>query len=119
MRPESPAYIWDAKRAAGLIEQFVSGHVLADYLRDPLLKSAVERQFEVIGEALNKLSRIDSDVAVRVPDLPRIVAFRNVLVHGYAAIDDEIVWEVATTRVSGLVETLDRLLDGVAGAEHG
>lgn len=73
MRPESPAYLWDARRAASLIQQFVSGHVLADYLRDPLLKSAVERQFEIIGEALNKLSRIDPEVAVRVPDLPSMV----------------------------------------------
>ncbi len=36
MRPESPAFIWDARRAAGLIQQFVSGHDLTDYLGDPL-----------------------------------------------------------------------------------
>lgn len=119
MRPESPAFMWDAQRAACLIQQFVSGHVLADYLRDPLLKSAVERQFEIIGEALNRLSRTDPDVAAEVQDLPRIVAFRNVLAHGYAVIDDEVVWEVATTKVSRLLETLDRLLDGVGGTEHG
>jgi uncharacterized protein with HEPN domain len=45
-----------------------------------------------------------------VPDLPRIVAFRNVLVHGHATIDDALVWEVATTRVHGLVDSLERLL---------
>ncbi len=113
MRPESPAFIWDARRAAGLIQQFVSGHDLTDYLGDPLLRSGVERQFEIIGESLNKLNRIDPDVAAVVPDLPKIVAFRNVLVHGYATIDSEIVWEVVSTRVSRLIDTLDRLLDGV------
>jgi uncharacterized protein with HEPN domain len=43
-------------------------------------------------------------------DLPRIVAFRNVLVHGYATIDDLLVWEVATTRIDPLIATLSRLL---------
>lgn len=119
MRPKSLAFIGDAQRAAGLIQQSVTGHVLADYLRDPLLKSAAERQFEIIGEALNGLSHTDPDVAVGVPHLPRIVAFRNVLTHGYAVIDDEIVGEAATTKVSGLVETLDGLLNDVAGSGHG
>lgn len=49
-------------------------------------------------------------------DLPRIVAFRNVLIHGYAAIDNEIVWAVATTRVNALIDALDRLLDDVDSA---
>lgn len=75
-----------------------------------MLKSAVERQFQVIGEALNRLSRVDLATADRVPDLPRIIAFRNVLVHGYATIDDALVWEVATTRVNALVASLDQLL---------
>lgn len=115
MRPESPAFLWDARRAAGFIQQFVAGHLLADYVGDVLLKSAVERQFEIIGEALNRLRRVDPEVAATVPDLSRIVAFRNVLVHGYAVIDDEIVWEAATTRLGGLVEVLDHLLDGIDG----
>jgi uncharacterized protein with HEPN domain len=68
-----------------------------------MLRSAVERQFEIIGESLNRLSRVDPLTAANVPDLPRIVAFRNVLVNGYAAIDDVLVWEVATTRIDSLM----------------
>lgn len=67
-----------------------------------MLRSAVERQFQIIGEALNRLSKVDPGTADRVPDLARIVAFRNVLVHGYAQIDDALVWEVASTRVPEL-----------------
>ncbi len=46
-----------------------------------------------------------------MPDLARIVAFRNVLVHGYAQIDDALVWEVASTRVPELTSVLAGLLD--------
>lgn len=76
-----------------------------------MLRSAVERQFQIIGEALNRLSKVDSGTAGRVPDLARIVAFRNVLVHGYAQIDDALVWDVASTRVPELTAVLAGLLD--------
>ncbi|WP_290514629.1 DUF86 domain-containing protein [Aeromicrobium sp.] len=65
----------------------------------------------IIGEALNRLSKVDSATADRVPDLARFVAFRNVLVHGYAQIDDALVWEVASTRVPELTTVLAGLLD--------
>lgn len=76
-----------------------------------MLRSAVERQFEIIGESLNRLDRVDPSVAEQIDDLPRIVAFRNVLIHGYATIDDRIVWEVATERLAPLIELVTGLLD--------
>jgi len=111
MQPESPALIWDARRAAGRVVEFVSGRNWDDYQQDVMLRSAIERQFQIIGEALNRLSKVDSATADRVPDLARIVAFRNVLVHGYAQIDDALVWEVASTRVPELTAVLAGLLD--------
>lgn len=112
MQPESAALLWDARRAAELISSFVTNRTWTDYLDDPMLRSAVERQFEIIGESLNRLGRVDPETAGRIEDLPRIVAFRNVLIHGYATIDDAIVWEVATERLPGLVNLLSTLLDG-------
>jgi len=110
MQPESPALLWDARKAAGLITEFVADCSWEEYQRDPMLRSAVERQFQIIGDALNRLSRLDPATAERIPDLRRVVAFRNVLVHGYAVLDHELVWELATTRVVGLVREFELLL---------
>jgi len=63
-------------------------------VRDIVLRSAVERQFEIIGEALAQLARIDAATAQKVPDLRQIIGFRNVLIHGYATVDPARVWRV-------------------------
>ena len=110
MPPDPRSYLWHARRAAGLVVEFVADRTWADYETDALLRSAVERQFEIVGEALNQLSRVAPDLAGRVPDLSRIVAFRNLLIHGYAAVDNRLVWEVATERAAPLVGILDDLL---------
>jgi uncharacterized protein with HEPN domain len=85
-----------------------------DSRSDALVRSAVERQFQIIGEALGKLARVDPETASTLEDLPRIIAFRNVLVHGYAVIDDALVWEAAAERVPDLTRRLDDLLAGAA-----
>ena len=80
-------YLWDARRAAERIARFTSGRTCDDDLGDEMLRSAVERQFEIIGEAFTGLRRVDPSLAATIPDLPRvdprgspdIVAFRNVL----------------------------------------
>jgi uncharacterized protein with HEPN domain len=90
-----------------LLKAFSMGKSFDDYTSDALLRSAVERQFEIVGEALNNLSKVDAQLASSIPDLRRIVAFRNVLIHGYATIDDALVWQVLSTRVPALDEVLN------------
>jgi uncharacterized protein with HEPN domain len=80
---------------------FIEGKAWGDYQEDVLLRSGVERQFEIIGEALNQLSKAIPEAASQIDDLPRIVAFRNILIHGYAVVDDQVVWQVVTTRLGG------------------
>ena len=82
-----------------------------------MLRSAVERQFEIVGEALNQLAKLAPDLAEQIPDLPRIVASRNILIHGYAVVDNAIVWRVIQENLPGLLSVLERLLadpDGVS-----
>jgi len=90
MQRDPRAFLWDVQQAAGAITQFTAGLDAAGYRANPLIRSAVERQFEIIGEALNRLSKEAPDLADRVPNLRKIVGFRNVLIHGYAVIDDGV-----------------------------
>lgn len=75
-----------------MIASFTAGKALAEYEGDAMLRSAVERQFEIIGEALAQLARLDQDLAARITEYRRVIAFRNILIHGYADIDHRIVW---------------------------
>lgn len=113
MPPDRRKYLWDALTAADLLFQFSAGKTFDDYIADALLRSAVERQFEIVGEALNQFSRIDPELAARIPDLPRIVAFRNILIHGYAVVDDELVWQVLFDKLPGLAVAMRELLAGL------
>jgi len=111
MQPEAGAHLWDAAEAARLVREFARGKSEADFTRDLVVRSAVERQLEILGEALNRLRRDDAETAVRVPDLDKIIGMRNVLAHEYGDIDYEIVWRAATTGVPALVPVLDGLVD--------
>jgi uncharacterized protein with HEPN domain len=70
----------------------------------------VERKFEIIGEALNQLSKLSPEIAQRVPHLREIIGFRNILVHGYALIDHGPVWRIIQTSLPGLHTTVSALL---------
>jgi uncharacterized protein with HEPN domain len=70
------------------VQQFTQERTFNDYKVDVLLRSGMERQLEITGEALNHLSRADPDLAARIPELANIVGFRNILAHGYVTVDD-------------------------------
>jgi uncharacterized protein with HEPN domain len=110
MERDPRAYLWDVQQAAEAIGQFVAGLDAAGYAKNALVRAAVERQFEIIGEALNRLLKIAPDLARKVPHLREIIGFRNVLIHGYAVIDHARVWRIAETLLPGLHETVSALL---------
>ena len=110
MRPESRKYLWDASQAVDRITRFVAGKTFQAYQADDMLRSAVERQFEIIGESLSQLRTVDAETAASVPESARIAAFRNLLIHGYATVDDKIVWGVVEGSLPQLRDALRRLL---------
>ncbi len=111
MRLESRKYLYDIQHAADLLGEFTHDKTFGDYERDPMLRAAVEREFEIIGEAMTRLARVDSAVAARISEYPRIIAFRNLLIHGYADVDDRLVWNVVETSLPTLVREVAAVLE--------
>lgn len=110
MQHEPRTHLWDARRAGDAVLRYVRGRTLADYRADDYFRSAVERQLQNVGEAIAQLARLDAEITGRIPDARRIIAFRNILVHGYAALDHDVVWNVIHEHLPGLVRVLDELL---------
>ncbi len=86
------------------------GHSFAEYEADRWFRRTVEREFEIIGEALSRLGRSDPSAAAAVSELPRIVGFRNRIIHAYDAIDDAAVWGIVTSHLPHLVEEIEMVL---------
>ncbi len=110
MRLESKKYLYDIAAAAGSAIEFVSGKSFSDYTSDLILRSAVERQLEIVGEALAQLARTDPATASRISEYQRIIAFRNILIHGYAEIDHRIVWNVLELKLPKVRREAEALL---------
>lgn len=110
MRLEARKYLYDVQQAAARISEFTLGKRFEDYQSTPMLRAAVERQFEIIGEALARLARLDETVVARVSEHHRIVAFRNILIHGYADVDDRLVWDVVQSKLPVLRREIEELL---------
>lgn len=110
MRLEVKKYLHDILDAGARLSEFTRGKTFEDYAASALLRSAVERQFEIIGEALNNLSKLDPEVADRITDRRRIIGFRNLLIHGYAEIDDRVVWGVLEQKLAPMMAEVQILI---------
>jgi uncharacterized protein with HEPN domain len=108
----APTLLEDIRRSAELIQSFTAGRSLPDYTADELLRSAVERQFTIIGEALTRLEKLDVSIASQISEYRQIIGFRNVLVHGYELIDDAIVWTSIQVHLPILKQQVEALLAG-------
>ena len=111
MQRDPRAFLWDVREAAMAIGSFTKGLDAAAYGNNAMAQAAVERKFEIIGEALNQLSRLETAMAARIPDLPQIVAFRNQLIHGYATVNVSTVWNITQTSLPALLQAVQTLLD--------
>ena len=110
MRPESLKYLEDMRQAALSILEFTAGRTEADYETDKFLRSAVDRQFEIIGEALNRTAKLDAATAFKITGYRRIIDFRNVLIHGYDIIEHGAVWGAVTDHLPLLLREVEALL---------
>ena len=110
MQPDTPKLLEDVRSAASFILRVTEGKELDDYMTEELLRPAVERHFEKIGEALVRLQRRDPEIAQQITGCSSIIAFRNVLIHAYDAIDNVRVWDAVRNSLPKLHDEVLTLL---------
>ena len=100
----------DIDRAGADIGHFTRDIDGGTYAEDTMVQAAVERKFEVIGEALNRLQQDHPELAARIPGLRKVVDFRNLLAHGYDRVVTELVWDYAKSNLPQLRRSVQDLL---------
>lgn len=111
MRPETAAALYDMSQAADRIVEATHGKAFDDYRGDWYFQSAVERQFEILGEALARIRDLDRPIFEQIPEAAKVVALRNIIIHGYDAIDPRVLWAIVEQRLPELRRPLSRLLE--------
>ena len=94
MNNQTQKLLFDVLDSGRSIQTWCAGRSFSGYETDRQLRRAVEREFEIIGEALNRLTQLDPAMAARISHIQRIVGFRNRIIHGYDTVDDATVWGV-------------------------
>ena len=103
------AWLLDMLTAARAVQSFVAGRTFEQYQSDLLLRSAVERQVEIIGEAARGLSGTFKTAHPEIPWRP-IMAQRHRLAHDYGEINNALIWTVATVHVPKLIVQIHPLV---------
>lgn len=110
MQPRTPNLLDDIRDAAAFILDSVQGKTIAEYHGNRILRQAVERSFEIIGEAMKRLAQHDPETAAQIGDYRQIIAFRNLLIHGYDLVDHRLVWSTIEQQVPTLLREVESLL---------
>lgn len=108
-RKNDAAYLWDMLDACQTVRQVVTGVTYHDFERSEVLKRAIERFIEIIGEAARHVS---DEMKSEHPEIPwrGIISQRHVIAHEYDEIQYERIWRIATIRVPELIELLTPLV---------
>ncbi|MCA0175572.1 MAG: DUF86 domain-containing protein [Proteobacteria bacterium] len=105
-----PKWLFDAVMAVEAAQAFVVGLDLPGYEASLLVRSAVERQLEILGEAGVRLLRDDPTLTEQVPALRLAIGLRNRIIHGYDTVDDETVWRTVQDDLPALGTQLRAML---------
>lgn len=109
MDNEIKKYLFDIKESVDSIENYLGKkRDFNVYKSDKMLRRAVEREFEIIGEAMNRIDKIDSEI--NISSKKQIISMRNRVIHGYDKIDDEIIWGTIVRHLPILKKEINNLM---------
>ncbi|MGA7158971.1 MAG: DUF86 domain-containing protein [Acidobacteriaceae bacterium] len=109
MQRDLCAYLQDVLDAGEAIQRFTSGITYEAFEADDLVRSAVERKFEIIGEALRQASDCFPGSVDSVPDLRDAVGQRNRIAHGYFAVDAKVLWDTLNDGLELLIREIEAI----------
>ena len=109
MDTELKKYLFDIQESIDSIQKYLGNkRDFTVYLTDKMLRRAVEREFEIIGEAISRIEKLDS--SLEISSKRQIISMRNRVIHGYDKIDNEIVWGIIVRHLPTLKTEIDDLL---------
>lgn len=111
MQRSPKPYLHDLIFAARDILKMVEGKTIDAYLNDPMLQSAVERKFIVLGEALYQLKGYFPHLLAKIPASRALIAYRHVLVHAYNQVEDDLAWGVIETRLRPALAAAEKMIE--------
>jgi len=107
---KSSKFLKDMLDRARFVVETLAGRSVEDLKSNRLLRSAIERELSIVGEALFQLHRINPQLAEKIENWNAIIRFRHVLVHGYTTLKMEMIWDVARDDLLPLIEQLEGLI---------
>jgi len=110
MKDEIRKNLFDILQAAEEIQNFIHKMDLNTYRKSLVTQRAVERDFEIIGESLNRIKKFDDEFIEKISEHRRIIGFRNILIHGYDTVDEVIVWKAIVNHLPILVKEINEIL---------
>jgi uncharacterized protein with HEPN domain len=109
MDNEIKKYLFDIQESIESIQKYLGDkRDFKVYMADKMLRRAVEREFEIIGEAMSRIEKFDS--TIEISSKRQIISMRNRVIHGYDKIDNEIIWGTIVRHLPTLKLEIDNLL---------
>jgi uncharacterized protein with HEPN domain len=100
--------LWDVRTCIEDIDSFLKGKTFEDFSSERLLQAAVEREFEIIGEALNRLFKLDEErVRQKISQFHEIIGLRNIIAHGYDSVDVKALWDISHSELLQLKKQIN------------
>ena len=110
MRLKIQKYLYDIRASIDSIYEYLGDRRVFDvYLANKQLRRSVERELEIIGEAVSRILQLNPDIVI--DNAKKIVSLRNRVIHAYDSIDNETVWSIVINHLPKLKEDVDNLLE--------
>ncbi len=110
MKLEVKKYLYDIQTSINSVEEFLGGKKdFFEYKKNKLLRRGIEREIEIIGEAMNRVLKIQPEC--RIENARKIVDTRNWVIHAYDSVDDVVIWNIVSNHLPKLKVEIDNLLN--------